>query len=141
MIAIVMTVLHLIPGLSTLATGWLTAAYNAKVAMTTARIGGDVTVGTALVNAAAVAEQSRVKALQVIGSSWVLSFLVVGFAVPWIIHEWKVVVWDTDLGWGTTTPVKGDVAEWAKTIIGCLFGSGTVMAAGHMYFNRDKTGE
>lgn len=143
MLGIVMTVLHLIPGLSTLATGWVTAAYNAKVAITTAKIGGDVTVGAAMVNASVVAEETRVKGLQVIGSSWILSFLVVGFAVPWIIYEWRVVVWDNVwmVGATSTPAIKGDVASWATTIIGCLFGSGTVLAAGHMYFNRDKTGE
>jgi hypothetical protein len=71
----------------------------------------------------------------------------VGFAVPWIAYEWKVVVWDNIVcPWlfgapGLTLPIKGDVATWATTIITCLFGSGTVLSAGHMYFNRNKSGE
>jgi hypothetical protein len=136
MLGVIMTVLHLIPGLSTLATGWITAAYNAKVAITTAQIGGDVTVATAMVNASAVAENARVRGLQVIGGSWILSFLTLGFALPWVGYEAKVVVWDTMLGWGSTPAIHGDVAGWATTIITCLFGSGTVLSAGHMYFNR-----
>jgi hypothetical protein len=138
MLAVVMTVLHLIPGLSSLATGWLTAAYNAKVAITTAQIGGDVTVATAIVNASAVSDQTRVKGLQVIAGSWVLSFLTLGFACPWIFYEAKVVVWDTCLGLGSTPAIHGAVIDWATTIITCLFGSGTVLTAGHMYFNRNS---
>lgn len=136
MIAMIMTVLHLIPGLSGLATAWVTAAYNAKVAVTTAEIGGDVAVATTMVNAAAVAEHARVSALQVISGSKVLSVLILGFGSPWIVYEAKVVVWDNVLGWGSTPPIHGDVATWATTIITCLFGSGTIMHVGQMYFNR-----
>jgi hypothetical protein len=138
MLGIIMTVLHLIPGLSTLATGWVTAAYNAKVAITTAQIGGDVTVASAMVNAAAVSEATRVKGLQVIAGSWILSFLTLGFALPFMVYEAKVVVWDTVLGWGVTNPVHGAVIDWGSTIIACLFGSSTVLTAGHMYFNRKE---
>lgn len=136
MLGALMTVLHLIPGLSSLATAWLTAAYNAKVAITTAQIGGDVTVATTMVNAAAIEDQTRVKGLQVIAGSWVLSFLTIGFAVPFMWYEAKVVIWDTCLGWGTTPAVHGAVIDWGSTIIMCLFGSGSILTAGHMYFNR-----
>jgi hypothetical protein len=136
MLGIIMTVLHLIPGLSTLATGWVTAAYNAKVAITTARIGGDVSVATTMVNAEAVAESARVRGLQAIAGSNALLFLTIGFAVPWIIYESKVVIWDNVLQWGSTPPIKGAVGDWATTIIACLFGSNTILATGHMFFNR-----
>lgn len=138
MLAAAMTILHLIPGLSGLATAWLTAAYNAKVAITTAQIGGDVSVATTMVNAAAVAEQTRVKGLQVIAGSWVLSFLTLGFAVPFMWYEAKVVIWDTCLGWGSTVAIHGAVIDWGGTIIACLFGSGTILTTGHMYFNRNQ---
>jgi len=136
MLGVVMTVLHLIPGLSTLATGWVAAAYNAKVAITTARIGGDVTMATTMVNAEAVAEHARIAGLQVIAGSKALLFLTLAFSLPWAAYEAKVVVWDTMLGWGSTPAIHGDVADWAKTIIACLFGSNTILATGHMFFNR-----
>jgi len=138
MLAAIMTVLHLIPGLSSLATAWLTAAYNAKVAITTAQIGGDGAVATSMVNAAAVAEQTRVQGLQVVASSKVLMFLFVGFAFPWVFYEAKVVIWDTCLGWGSTPAIHGVVIDWATTIISCIFGSATIMHAGEMYFNRPR---
>lgn len=141
MLSAILAILNVIPGLSTLITSVTTAYFNSKVQLTEARIGGDTTVAVDLVKASAVAEQSAVGRLQVIGSSWVLSFLVVGFALPWIAYEWKIVVWDTMLEWGTTNAIHGAVSDWATTIIGCLFGSGTVLTAGHMFFNRDKTGE
>jgi hypothetical protein len=141
MLSAIMTFLGLIPGLSGLITGVLGKVYDAKVTMTTARIGGDVAVATSLVNAAAVAEHARVSGLQVISQSRVLQIILVGFAAPFIFYVNKIVVWDTCLGWGTTPPVRGLVADWGGTIIACLFGSSTLVGMGHMYFNRDKRGE
>ena len=141
MIAAILAFINCIPGISTMVTSLTATYFNSKVKLTAARIGGDVSVATALVSASAKAEDAHVSALKVIGASWVLSALVVGFATPWIIYEWKVIVWDNVLQWGSTPAVHGDVATWATTIITCLFGSGTVLTAGHMYFNRDKTGE
>lgn len=136
MLAAFMAILNMIPGLSGLASSWLSAAYNAKVAITTAKIGGDVATATAMVNAAAVAETARVGALNVIAGSKVLLFLTVGFALPFMVYEAKVVIWDTCLGWGVTPAIRGAVIDWGGTIIACLFGSNTILAAGHMYFNR-----
>ena len=57
-------------------------------------------------------------------------------ALPLVGYEWKVYVWDTMLGWGTTEAVKGQVADWGNTIIYFLFGSPTVMGLGKMWFSR-----
>jgi hypothetical protein len=141
MIAAIIAFINMIPGINTLVATITTAYFNSKVQLTQARIGGDTAVAIATVKAVAIAEESRVNALRVIGGSWILSFLTLGFAVPWIAYEWKVVVWDTMLGWGTTPAIHGAVGDWATTIIACLFGSGAVLSAGHMYFNRDKRGE
>src|ERR1700735_1590268 len=135
MLAAVLAVLNMIPGLSTLITTLASAYFNSKVQLTSARIGADTAVTTAMLTAVGKEEASRVDALKVIGSSWILSFLVVGFSMPWIGYEGKVVIWDTMLGWGTTPAIHGAVGDWATTIIGCLFGSGTVITAGHMWFN------
>lgn len=128
----------MIPGISSLVSAITTAYFNSKVMITTAKIGGDTAVAQAMLVTQAKLDATRVQGLQVIGGSWVLSFLVVGFALPWIIYEWRVVVWDNVVMLGTTaTPaIKGDVAGWASTIIACLFGSGTALTVGHMYFNR-----
>lgn len=115
--------------------------YDAKVAITTARIGGNRDVAIAMVNASVQSSHDNLERLKVIAGSKTLLFLVVGFATPWIIYEWKAVAWDNVFcpmftgHYGFTPPIGGDVAEWAKTIIACLFGSGTALAAGSMYFN------
>jgi hypothetical protein len=40
-----------------------------------------------------------------------------------VIYEWKIVVWDIVMGWGTTDPIKGQVADWATAVIWSIFGS------------------
>jgi hypothetical protein len=44
------------------------------------------------------------------------------FAFAFIIYVWKVVVWDTVLGWGTTDALSGDVAQWATVVLTAYFG-------------------
>jgi hypothetical protein len=38
----------------------------------------------------------------------------------------KVVVWDTVLGWGTTPPLKGMVADWGGAVMVMWFGGRTM---------------
>lgn len=134
--SIIMTILGMIPGLSSLAQSFITAFYNSKVMITTAKIGGDTAVATALIKAESTDYATNVDRLKVIASSKVLMFLIVGFAFPWIIMEWKVIVWDTILGWGVTAPIRGTIGDWGGLIISCLFGAGTAMHVGGLYFNR-----
>lgn len=126
----------IIPGLTGLAQSWVNKSYDAKVAITTAKIGGDRDVAVALVKAAAESEHSSVGRLQAIASSKGLMFLIIAFALPWVAYEWKVVVWDNILQLGTTPAIRGNVGEWGGVIIASLFGSGTVLAAARMYFNK-----
>ena len=44
------------------------------------------------------------------------------FALAFIIYAWKVVVWDKVLGWGTTDPLSGEVAQWAMIVLTAYFG-------------------
>lgn len=143
MISAILAFFSAIPGISNIVTSITTAVFNAKVQLVAARVGGDVAVATATVKAAALAEETRVSGLKVIAGSWVLSFLTVGFALPYMIYEWQCVVYDKVWmhGLTKTDPLGGDISAWATVIIGCLFGSGTVLTAGHMYFNRNKMGE
>lgn len=131
-----MTLIGLIPGLTTLFTKFAELRYNAQVAVTQARVGGDRDVAVSLVNAAAAREHERTSALTVIAGSTLLTFLLVAFAAPLVIFEWKVVVWDIVLGWGSTDAIRGQVADWANTIIAAIFGSASIMALGQMWFNR-----
>lgn len=132
-------ILGMIPGLNTLVSTITTAWFNSKVQITTARIGGDTQVAKALVAASAQEYASNVDRLKVYATSKWLMLLIFGFALPWMIIEWKVIVWDTVLGWGVTSPVKGEIGSWGHIIIMCLFGSGTSLAVGHMYFGRKQS--
>ncbi len=125
-----------IPGISTVITTVTTAVFNSKVAIAQARLGADRDVAVAVVQAAAQQEISRSNALGVVAGSKVLSSILLLMIIPPIIFEWKVYLWDTILGWGTTGPVHGQVADWSNTVIAFVFGSTTILTLGQMFFNR-----
>ena len=116
--------------------------YDAKVQITTARIGGDVNVARALVSGVVAEGQTRVEFLRAVSQSKFLMWLVGGFAFPWIVYEWKVVLWDNMVCYwiygvyGFTPTIKGLVGDWAGLILGGIFGTGSVMAVGQMFFSR-----
>lgn len=118
------------------------AYYDAKVKITTARIGGDVDVAKQLVTGVVAEGQTRVEFLRVVSQSKFLMFLVGGFALPWMIYQGKVVLWDNIVcfwiygKYGFTPAIEGTVGAWAGVIIGGIFGTGGVMAIGQMFFNR-----
>lgn len=143
MITMIMALISAIPSLVNGVTAFTSAYFNAKVQLTAARIGGDVSVVQAAMTAAGIEQTSRVEGLKVIASSKVLLFLVVGFALPFMIYEWKCIAWDIVWMHGTTSTdaIKGNLADWGNTIIVSLFGSGTAVTMAHMYFNRSKVGE
>jgi hypothetical protein len=130
------TILALIPGISSLVTSITTAFFNAKVQITQAKIGGDRDVAVQLVQAAASQEHENTARLGIIASNKLLTILLIAMAIPIVGFEWKVIVWDKMLGWGTTDPLAGDVSDWAKSVIYFLFGAPTVMGLGKMWFSR-----
>lgn len=131
-----LALLSLIPGLSTLVSSIVTSVFNAKVSITQARVGGDRDVAVRLVQAAEQQAHEDTAKLGIIASNKLLTLLLIAFAVPLVWFEWKVIVWDTILGLGTTEAVKGQVADWGNTIIYFLFGAPTAMALGKMWFTR-----
>jgi hypothetical protein len=139
-----MAILALVPGLLGVITKWQASYYDAKVKLVTARLGGDVTMAHNLVAGAAEADHENTSRLTILAGNKVLTLMLIGFATPIMIFEWKVIVWDVVLASstnGSTDAIHGQVAEWMTTIISFLFGSATVMGIGRMYFGRDKTGE
>lgn len=134
-----------IPAITGGITAFTSAYFDAKVRITTARIGGDVDVAKQLVSGIVSEGQTRVSFLQVVSQSKFLMFLVGGFAFPWMAYEWKVVLWDNIISkwlygsYGFTPPIGGTVGDWAGVIIAGIFGTGGVMAVGHMFFNRKQT--
>lgn len=143
MITMILALISAIPSLVNGVTAFSAKYFDTKAKMVAARIGGDVTVVSAAMTAAGIEQQTRVEGLKVIASSKVLLFLVVGFALPFMIYEWRCIVYDIIWMNGTTSTdaIKGNLADWGNTIIISLFGSGTAVTMAHMYFNRSKTGE
>lgn len=133
-----------VPAITGGITAFTQAYYNAKVQITTARIGGDVKVATQLVTGIVGEGQVRVEFLKAVSQSKFLMFLVGGFAFPWMLYQAKVVMWDKIIcmwimgAYGFTPSVEGTVGSWAGVIIAGIFGTGSVMAVGQMFFNRKQ---
>ena len=72
-----------------------------------------------------VSERERELATQVVLAEqgrWYTALPRPLFAGAFVIYAWKVVVWDKVLGWGTTDPLTGDVAQWAMIVLTAYFG-------------------
>lgn len=107
---------------------------KAKADVELAKINGRTAVGSAAASAAAQEAEGRAKTWGFISGSKLLTWLVIALAGPIVIYEWKVVVWDVVLAWGTTDPIKGQVADWMNTIIASLFGSSTALAIAQLWW-------
>lgn len=142
MLTAILALFQAIPAITGGINNFVSKYYDSKVQITAARIGGDVDVAKQLVSGVVTEGQTRVEFLRAVSQSKFLMVLVGGFAIPWIIYEWKIVVWDNFLSYqfygvyGSTPAIKGLVGEWAGLIIGGIFGAGSVAAIGQMFFNR-----
>lgn len=53
--------------------------------------------------------------------SWMTRWIRPALAAPVVIYMWKLIVWDTVLGWGVT-PFPGEFIQWyVLTITGAYF--------------------
>lgn len=138
MITAILAFFQAIPAITGGINNFVSKYYDAKVQITTARIGGDVSVARAMVSGVVAEGQVRVEFLKAVSQSKFLMFLIGGFATPFMVYVWKIVVYDIIWMAGTvaTDPIKGNVADWGGIIIASIFGSGTVLGVGQMYFNR-----
>lgn len=112
--------------------------FDVKLQMYTARVGGDVAVAKAMLLAEVQNNQTKVNWLLAIASNPVLLFIVLGFAMPFIIFEWKCVVYDNVWMHGATStdPIRGQIADWADTIIKGIFVTSTGIGVAHTWINR-----
>ena len=144
MLTAILAFFQAIPAITGGINNFVSKYYDAKVQITTARIGGDVNVAKALVSGVVAEGQTRVEFLKAVSQSRFLMFLVGSFAAPWIIYEWKAVTFDNIFcpwwyGKACFTPtITGLVADWSGVILAGIFGTGSVMAVGQMFFNRKQ---
>jgi hypothetical protein len=97
-------------------------AYRAKLTSdnTSERIAADLKA-----RELAVQQRERELATQVVIAEqgrWYTALPRPLFAFAFIIYVWKVVVWDTVLGLGTTSALSGQVAQWAMIVLTAYFG-------------------
>lgn len=113
--------------------------YDCKVQMYAARIGGDVEAAKAMLAAEVQNNMTKVGWLQAVGASPVLSFIVVGFAFPFIFYLNKVIVYDICLGLGSTPMLKYELlTQWGGVIIGGIFITSGTVGAVQTYVNRKQ---
>lgn len=95
-------------------------AYNAKLKAgnTTDKIGADLAIRELDVQAAEIQAQSALKIAEV--GRWYEPEKL--FANVTLVFYSKVLIWDKCLGWGSTDPVTGTVAEWAGYVMAFYFG-------------------
>jgi hypothetical protein len=108
-------------------TSFMTAWQDAKVRMLMIRAGVTRDVAVQMITSS-VAE--RTNRDNVIAGSKLLQVVIVLMALPIVGYEWKVVVYDNILGWGSTPAIRGEVAAWLNLIVNWLFGSTVGLAAG-----------
>ena len=144
MISAFLALLTAIPGIGKIITGVTSAYFNAKVQIFQARTGATKDVAVAAISGAVQENHDQVNRLNVIAGNKALTYLVVGFALPLMLFLWQSVVWDKlacpHLSWlsnfsCTTDPLKGQIADWATTIIACLFGSGAAITVSQTAMN------
>lgn len=137
--SLILGLLSYIPGFLNLATSITTTVFNAKVQMYQARTGATRDVAVAAITAEVTNNQTKVSWIMALASNPVMLFIVFGFAMPWIIYEWKVVVYDNVWAhWGAyfTPPIAGNVGDWAGLILSGIFVTSGGIGLAHAIVNR-----
>lgn len=62
-----------------------------------------------------------------IGGRWI-TFLQIVWALPFVLYNAKLVVWDKMLGWGVTDPLSPELYDLQAVIIGFVFVTSTIRA-------------
>jgi hypothetical protein len=111
-------------------------AYKAKLdaANTQDRIAANLTVreieaeieARKQASAIILAEQGR----------WYTAIIRPLLALPIIIYFWKVIVWDKVLGFGSTDPITGMMADWAGMIITAYVGGRSIEKVARIFARR-----
>lgn len=138
MIAAILAFINMIPGISTAVTAITNAYFNSKVQMYAARWGVTRDVAVAAIQAEVTNNQTKVNWILALAQNPVMMFVVVGFAMPYIIYEWQAIVYDKVWMHGTTTtdPITGPLADWANVILTGIFVTSAGVGVAHTIVNR-----
>lgn len=92
----------------------LNAAYSARLKAQTdkEKLEADMTiVQLSARQAVLIAEQG----------SWLTRWIRPAFALPFVVYDAKIVVWDKVLGWGTTDPLTPEFWQLQMIVFGAFF--------------------
>ncbi len=92
----------------------LTDAYRAKLTAqnNTEKLEAEMTISQL---------EARQRVLLAEQGRWYTAWIRPALAAPVVLFVWKIIVWDTILGWGVT-PNPGDIVNWiVVTTIGAYF--------------------
>ena len=84
-------------------------------------------------DAARIAADERLAFLQArlasqqMGGRWI-TLIQIGFALPFVLYNAKLIIWDKMLGMGITDPLSPPLYDLQTTIIGFFFVTSTVRA-------------
>jgi hypothetical protein len=97
--------------------GQIRAAYEAKLKANNdaERIAAEITL----------ARLEARQASQAIGGRWI-TLVQISWALPFVIYNAKLIVWDKVLGWGVTDPLSSDLYTLQSVIVGFFFVTTTI---------------
>lgn len=84
-------------------------------------------------DAARIAADERLAFLQArlasqqMGGRWI-TFIQIGFALPFVLYNAKLIIYDKMLGWGITDPLSPALYDLQTTVISFFFVATTVRA-------------
>lgn len=138
--SVILGLLSYIPGFLTFATAITNKAFDTKVALYQAKTGAARDVAVAAITAAVTTDQAKAGWIAALAQNPIMMGIVVGFALPPIIYEWKVIVYDNVWAyWGKyyTPAIGGSVADWATTILYGIFLTGGGLGIAHAWLKKD----
>ncbi len=140
MLGLIGTFLGLIPGISSLVSSFTSAWFNSKVEMYVAKTGLERAVAVSAIQAEVGNNHAKIGWIEALAKNPVMLFIVVGFAMPFIIYEWKAIAYDKVWmdGLTKTDPITGPLADWATIILSGIFVTSTGIGIAHTIINRNQ---
>lgn len=135
----ILGLLAYIPGLMSLVTTVTNKWFDTKVQMYQTRWNTTRDVAVEAIRADAAIQSAKVNWIVALAQNPVMMMIVVGYSLPWIILEWKVIVYDNVWAhWGTymTDPVRGNLGDWGGMIISGIFITSGGLGIAHAWFNK-----
>lgn len=117
-------------------TGPFLEAYKAKLAATNSEDKLAVDLAVKEIEAEIEARRAAKEIIIAEQGRWWTAIWRPLLAAPVVIFLWKVIVWDTVLGLGSTAPLAGDVATWSGMIVTAYVGGRTIEKVAQVFRRR-----